>query len=169
MKRLIAVFLICACIFTIYGCSESKPDVDTVNFYYRTEEITYNSTDGVICPEQRTVDDITDTLSALNQYLRGPLSDTLINPFPDGTTITAIQSDNNTLYLTMSNSFSALSGLELTLACTALCKTAMELTGLVAVQLSCTDGLLDGNQTITITADSLVWMDVAESTQPEQP
>lgn len=163
MKRLIALLLAFACMACFSGCSADTTLADSLNFYYCTSDISYQDADGVIAAETRQVEHNSDLINTLNLYLQGPAIEELRNPFPVDTKVESLRSDNETLYLTMSVPFGELSGLELTLACACLCRTALEITNLHTVQIRCPDVLLDGNPAITMNLDSLIWLDAAET------
>ena len=70
--------------------------------------------------------------------------------------------DQNTLYVTVSKELAQLSGLELTLACSCLSMTCMELTGAENIVISAENSLLDGQKSITMNKDTLLLIDKAE-------
>lgn len=165
MRRRIILSLIIICIFCTVGCSKGNNIEVPTNFYYCTTSIVYNDPNGVISPEVREAkspgEDLTGTL---NLYLQGPKSSNYYNPFPENTVVEAIMWDNSTLIITVSAQYNQLSGLDLTLASSCLAKTVMELTGQQAVKIQCAEGLLDGNPSITLTKDSLLLVDITNST-----
>ena len=167
MKRLIALLLCFVSIFMCMACAADSTKANVINFYYCSAEITYNTIKGVIAAEPREQElKRSDLLSVLNLYMEGPSGHELKSPFPTGSAVVSVQQNENTLYLNMNQTFGKLTGLELTLACACLCKTATEITQLSTVQISCQDVLLDGNTTITLNADDMIWLDTAQATEP---
>ena len=157
MKKLFSVFLIVSLIILISACASTPPTPvnKTVNFYYCTEAVVYDSPDGVIAPEKREYDLNTNTLEALlNLYLRGPVHKSFVSPFPDGVYAESITMSNNRIHITLSSVFSDLKGLDLTLACICISKTAQELANVDYVYINYEDSLTGKQNSVTIGPDS---------------
>ena len=170
MKRLFALLLGIVCILTCCGCNNKNAHSETASFYYCAADATYDDINCVIITEQRAQTLKTaGLLTVLNTYLQGPINNAFHNPFPAGSAVISAKRDESTLYLSMNNLFGKLTGLELTLACACLYKTATGITNLPSMQISCHDVLLDGNTTITLDADSFVWIDSVQATQVAEP
>ena len=164
MRRKIALVLILALVLSLLGCSE-KEDIEVpASFYYCASTVAYDSPNGVIASEVRETKSVCEDLTALlNLYLQGPLNADYRNPFPEGTVIEAMEWENSALILTVSAQFSQLTGLELTLASACLAKTALSQTGQRTVRIQCESNPLDGNPSITLSADSLLLVDITEA------
>ena len=140
------------------GCASPAVDSDQqVTFYYVQSEIDFQGQNGVIAPEIREIGNRSDDLSyLLSLYLQGPQSDALRSPFPENLTLVQIRQEEAYLEVVVSQRLSNLTGMELTLACSCLAKTCMDLSGAQEVRISAQEQLLDGASYITITADSIL-------------
>lgn len=158
MKKAICLILV---IFLLCGCGKDKSEIKTpVNFYYTNTEIHYNSLNGVLSAEVRDGTGYKENLvGLLDLYFAGPLSDEFISPFPAGTITMSIFREGAQLNVELSNEFAELEGLDLTIACACLTKTAAELTGCEVVRIYATDNALDGNPSITMSASDLLMLD----------
>ena len=153
MKKLIACLLIFNLLLPFSGCAKSKVQVPGT-FYYRRSEITYGGSDGVIAAEIRELSGMKGNLNAiLTEYLKGPQTFGLESPFPRDTKVEHWSLDNGTLLLTMSQSFAAISGVELTIACTCITRTMLELLDITQVQFQVPEGLLGGARMLTYSSE----------------
>lgn len=160
MKRLICLLLVVICIGTLCSCAKKETIRQPVTFYYCAETIDYNSTTGVIVPETREGYGYESNLTSLiNLYLQGPIHQGFFSPFLKGTSVLNISSDAEVSTIMLSKNFSELSGYQLTLACTCIAKTLMELTGCRIVRIGAQDAVLDGNAYIQMTEDSILLID----------
>lgn len=150
MKRMIllilAALLLCAC---------SAPQ-DPGSFYYRNDEIRYDGSNGVIASEVRDIAQLRADPDALwAAYFSGPEDADLVSPFPRDTQVISWKQDGGTLLLQMNHSFSELSGIDLTVACSCIARTAFDIIGVDAVQIYVDGALLNGAQQIEITSGQL--------------
>ena len=139
MKKCIS-FLLCLCILLcICGCAHHvEAPQAPVRFYYpRTmDTIQYTAGSGAFTYEARESAGYTDNLPyLLNLYFRGPTDPTLQNPFPTATSVTELKIYGNYAFLTVSDSFAQLTGMELTVACACLTQTVAALTGVESLCL----------------------------------
>lgn len=158
MKKLMCMFL--ALLF-LCGCSRNKANIQTpVNFYYPNADVSYNSPDAVLSAEVREGAGYTnDLVQLLNLYLAGPLSDEFKSPFPAGTAAMRAFLADTTLTVELSTEFAELKGLDLTIACACLTKTAIALTGCNRTRIYVSDAKLDGNSYIILDAGDLLLID----------
>ena len=165
MKRLTCFVLAAVAIFSLSACNQSNVDFENpVNFYYiyPTEQISFNSSEGVIGYEIREAKSFVDNLQKLlDIYLKGPESNTMQSPFPANVHIDTIELQDNVLLITLSPEFTKLTGLDLTIACACLSMTVLELVECDAVKINVFDELLDGNNSITMTRESILLLDAA--------
>ena len=167
MKRLliflIAVLLLCGC-----GPQEEKI-LDPANFYYCNKTISYSSPEAVISHEIREASGLRNNWSALLEfYLEGPADEHLFSPFPGGVTVECFTILNEQCTVTLSKEFSSLSGIDLTLACSCLSKTVMELTGQTTIEIKFTDAATGNTTSITMQKDNILLHGSTVETIPMQ-
>lgn len=171
MKRLISLLLLLALALSLYGCnSDASLKMNApVNFYYCSNSITYNSPDGVICAEVRDATGYTDNLQQfIELYLKGPASSEFTSPFPDGADVEQLSLGTTRIQITLNETFTELSGLDLTLACACLAKTVQEAAQVEYVQIIFENSSTGKRNAITIGPSNLLFMDnSANSTTPE--
>lgn len=161
MKRIICLMLVLAFLL-LSGChySESGDILEPVTFYYprATDHFVYGAEDGVLAGEVREGSGHVGDLNYLiTMYLRGPQDTTLRSPFPAGCKLEEVRSGGNTLCLVLSGEFSELENTELTLACAALAKTCLSLSGMKRLRIDSASG--EKTFTITLDLDSLLLAD----------
>ena len=156
-RAIILAVLLIAAILCSCGTKESK---DQILFYYCSAKPDYSSGAELIKSETHTAYvDPTNYKAILAQYLQGPRDPDLTSPFPGGCEIVDITLDQATARITMSKSFSTLTGVELTLACACLSLTTRAITGYATVEISAVDALLDNKEAITIDANNILLTD----------
>lgn len=160
MKKVISLSMICLLIFWMTACSVKQALQSTVSFYYPRAEYTYGNVDSIIAQESREAAvHGTDTGEWITLYLLGPTDIALRSPFPERTALISCQQEVDGLHITLSDDFAELTGLELTLACTGLAATCMQITQLDTIHISAQTKMLDGESSITIHADSVAFLD----------
>ncbi len=158
MKKILCFLLIGALLFAA-GCSRSQAEPQGTPFYYCTAEADYSSGSTAISREYRQDVPTHSLMGALELYLAGPQSSDLVAPFPEGMVILSAVLEGDTVLLTVSMELTALTGLDLTMACGCLTLTSLALTGARQVQISPIYGLLDGQRTITMDRNTLLLTD----------
>lgn len=162
MKKLICLLISIVTLFGLVGCSNKKPSDNSVAFFYKAKDISFQSESGVIKTEYRDVNS-DDAKTILNLYFEGPISDELVFPFPDGITIESFDTGPARTSITLSSQINNLSGHELTIACACVAKTVFELTGTRSVEIKSAGGLIGGMQSIILMRNDLVlWDDYFE-------
>lgn len=161
MKRYICIILAIATLMLICSCtSESDEIKNPVTYYYQSAKIDYNSPDGVVKAEIRdSRGHVNDFRYLIEQYLNGPRNYECFSPFPAGTTLEEFDMDEQRVSLILSSHMTTLSGAELMFACACMTKTVIVMTGVTSVQIGTINGTLNGQETITMTADSFVLID----------
>lgn len=155
MKRFVCLILVIAVLVAIPACASDRPE-QPGNFYYRRPEIGFSGTDGVIAAEERELADIHGDLEAmLLAYFAGPESGDLESPFPRDTALIGWDLHNSRLTVDLSEDFSQLSGVDLTIACACIAKTFLELTDASSVAIRADGALLNGSDSIVISENSL--------------
>lgn len=157
MKRVICIALIFILTMLTLGCGKQSSDgEEPANFYYRNYSVSFFEEDSVIAPEVRDISRFSgNTLSIINAYLEGPLSEKLSSPFPNGLQAVSIDRTGDTLSITFTEQLASLSGLDLSIACACICSTVTELMGNCVIEIKTPVPFLDGAQVITVTQDQL--------------
>ena len=164
MRKQIA-FLLCLCLLLpLCGCNTNQTDTprEPVRFFYprTTDTIDFTSPDGAITYEDREGAGYTGNFPyLLNLYLRGPVDQTLSNPFPAATSLVELQVYGSYAFVTLSDSFAQLSGMELTIACACLTLTVTTLTKADYVCLRAQTQPLDGKEQLTLHAKDFLFTD----------
>ena len=159
MKKWILVLLTALFLFHLAGCQKEAPAPVGPAFYYRAADISYSMESTVVRAEYRE-NAAYDTLQQmLVKYFAGPESTDLRTPFPVGMKLIEVSLADNTVYITVSDALSSLSGLELTLACSCISLTCLDFTGAELVVISAQDSLLDGQKYVTMDKNTLLLLD----------
>lgn len=165
MKRVIA-FLMCVFLMSsLWACASRKEELkDPVNFYYLKvqlpDEIYHGTAESVITPELREGYEIKNDISKLiSRYFNGPITDLCHTPFPSGTKLVSWSIDGTALFLTLSDPFAQLSGMDLTLACACLTKTCLGFGDFDTVSIQTETQMLDGKSAVIMSEDSLLMLD----------
>ena len=163
MKRWLCMFLALTLCLPLMGCAPEPNDIaDPVSFYYRrsADSISYGMADGVISAEQREAYGHRDDPAYLiNLYLKGPAGTGMNRTFPKGVELVKFSLEGGCAYITVSDFFSTLTGINLTLACACLTLTVCELTGAKQLTVSTSNTLLDGNRPVIMTPDDILFLD----------
>lgn len=158
MKRILCFLLMFALLFSA-GCSRRQSKPEGTPFYYCVAEPAYGNGSTSISREYRSDVPEDSLMAAFELYLAGPESAEMISPFPEGMKILSAVQEGDTVLLTVSMELTALTGLDLTMACGCLTMTSLALTDAKQVQISPIYGLLDGQRTITMNEDTLLLLD----------
>lgn len=139
-KRIICLMLALVLLCGLFGChsSETEGIQEGVEFFYprKADNYVYGAQDGVLAAEIWEASGRTDDLAELlSMYLRGPMDENLRSPFPAGCTLEKVRTNDDTIFVTLSEEFTALENLELTLACASLAKTCFSLSDLPKVRI----------------------------------
>ena len=164
MKRTILILTTICLLMSITGCG-TVPGRNTVSFYYPRdpEEKVTGPVDTFCAAEAREAAGSTADLSyLLSLYLGGPVDDSLISPFPEGTRLLGLQQREDRLFIELSGEFSQLSDMDLTIACACISLTCFELAGdITQVTVLSPETELYSAVSITMTRDSLTLTDTA--------
>ncbi len=159
MKQILCIILAAFVLFA--GCAkQSGEQYNSVNFYYKTDPIDYESDSGIISTETRLVSGAVDNYTELlRQYLNGARKRNCISPFPAGTTLESFSMDDSIATVTLSSHLSLLTDHELMIACICMARTVFDLTDVQAVHIRSLNNYLDGKPYIEISQDSYVLFD----------
>lgn len=152
-KRLFSLIL---CVILLSGCS-GKFGIETINFYYPKDDISFTSSAGVIDYEsEANASDSIGLMDVMERYLEGPFSSSLRSPFPEDLKIVKAEQTEDSVILVFSRELGSMYGMDLTLACACITKTCLELTGAKSVTIQAQGTTLDGAEQITMDAESLI-------------
>ena len=154
--RIVILVILCA---ILVACGAKTESINT-DFYFIQSQEDYFLDQGSICAEKRSLAVEPHNIeSILQTYLKGPKSSDLTTPFPEETALIRFSTDQASAQIVLSESFSKLTGIDLTLACTCICLTVHELTGYSNVIISAQNTLLDGRKTIDMNANDIILQD----------
>ena len=155
MKKAIPLLAALCLLLSIAGCSLERSGWKApVTFFYRRQssELQAHPEGGVIVPEEREISGRNnDLFYLLSLYLRGPLDDGLVSPFPAGCRLVGINRNGTTLHVILDEHFAALKDMELTTACACLVKTCMSLADVEQVHMEAMAA--DGKTTVNLVLD----------------
>ena len=124
MKKLLAWILIVSLLFTLVACaSKTEERVNPISFYYKNRDVSYNS-------------------ELISRYLEGPDEEFLECPFPPGTILSECSWIDGLLTIILTDEFSTLSTLDLTIAMACLTMTMSQIEGVDAVIVDTVGGNL---------------------------
>lgn len=138
MRKGLIFLLLAAQLLTLAGCGGGKNDSihgRAVQFYYEVQNTDALDIESVVAAETRMVEAYTLS-ELLKQYFSGPEAEELISPFPPGTQVLDIVSDEGSLTLKMSGEFFTLMGVEMSIASCCIAKTVCEYADIRSVILS---------------------------------
>lgn len=161
MKRSICLILCAAALLSMIACAGCSQQIKRPGaFYYRRETIAFGTEDSVIAPEIRELSGLEGDLDGiLDAYFAGPESSALLSPFPRDSRAVSWERSGSTLTMTMNDAFAALSGVELTIACSCLARTLLGLTDAELLRIQAETALLGGERAITLSAGDLCLYD----------
>lgn len=134
MKR----FVLILCLLLLCGCTRTETEVTDGNFlfFYRTEEISYGTADGVIAAETVSIDAAQiDLAELMEQYLNGPVSSGLIAAVPEQWVLQTAYLDVQTAVLVFADKGET-SPLEQTVADACLTRTLLQLPSVERVSIT---------------------------------
>lgn len=152
MKKMLLLLI---CLLLLTGCSLSGSDGDHVTFYYPRVTPDYEQESALIAYEQQDASGHTDDIGyLLSMYLRGPLDEELVCPFPQHTTLHTIWANSETLTIEISDTARSLTDARFSLACSCLTMTCKELTGVQTVTIRSGDRSFTSDGSDLLLADN---------------
>ncbi len=163
MKKAWTLILCLALLLTACGDRNSTEGMQSpYTYYYRTAQVGYDGEDGVIRGEIREIaGHEKDMTWILKDYFKGPHSEDLVSPFPKDLAVLEYQVKEGTVFLTLSEAFSNLSGVELSVAGACIAKTVFGQEDVNSVSILTEGGLLDGKLSLTLSREGLLLADGA--------
>lgn len=147
------IFLTLLCLL-FSGCSNASNG--NTAFYYLNEQANYGIMGTAIDSERRAErTELSEINQILSQYLKGPRSSDLKNPFPDGTTLISATIDQGAVRVILSDELAALTGVDLSIACACMTLTVKSITGYAKVEIRSQNASLNGQDAIIMDANSL--------------
>ena len=159
MKKTVSLLLCCALALCLLGCGSGSPTVPA-RFYYRRAVTEFGVADGIISFEERQIPGpLSDTDALLSAYFAGPLEDSLTSPFPRASAVLNWEITDDTIILTMNEDFGALTDVELSIACSCVCKTLTGLLPVTRVRIQLEEGLLGGKKYLLFSESDIALYD----------
>lgn len=159
MRKWVAYLLLLSLL--LCGCGVSEKKEEQLQFYYPTKNMDYNL--GVSYLQAEPRDRVLTgyfLTEILNKYLQGPLDQMAYDmPFQYNTRVVYVVIENGIMDLTLSRGFATYKGLELTIACACITRTAIAITGVDAVRIRADQSMLDGADYIEMNANSVLFVD----------
>lgn len=161
MKRLLMIALCVVIVFSMCSCMKRNVEIhEPVNFYYCNVDVSYNTSDGVICPEIHDAERFSgDLFILMTEYIKGPETDLLSSPLPVGTQLVSVEKMNDIAHVTFNKSFASLSGIHLSTACSCVLMTLNDYAGITQVNIQAENAQLDNKDVLIMTMSDLVLMD----------
>ena len=139
MKRYYLILLALSLALLSCGCVREKTvSEESFSFYYLSDKIEFQQDDGFIGKEMRNVTGL-DAAQMLELYLKGPQSQALVSPFPNGVTLVDFNSKGNNAVVKLSAEFAQLSEFRLASACACLTLTLCDFSGVSTVTIQAED------------------------------
>lgn len=161
MRKSFILLLCVVLIFSLCACRQKNKDYqEPVNFYYCTDEVSYNTSDAVIDMQiYEGIDFHADPEKMLSSYLQGPQSNDYLSLIPAGTSLISCNVIGDVCYLKFSDDFAKLSGMKLSIACGCIVLTLNDYTGVETVSFSTQTQQLDNKDELVISASDIILLD----------
>lgn len=141
-------------LLNLYGCAVSQERTAQFCYPRNPDSYQFGTMEDVITWETRSFPaPASDAEYLLQLYLEGPVTETLTNPFPQGTKLLTCHLRDKSLTISLSSEFSALEGTRLTIASACLTETCFRITDAESLVLVC------GSQRYTYTRESFLYLD----------
>lgn len=158
MKRIMTVFLAIV-MLCLLGCTKEKEVIQhPVNFYYHSNLSSDENFDQIIIAEIREGANCSSE-ELISQYLLGPNSNELENPFPEGIHLVSLRVDAKRIIISLSESFSQLDGIDMTLACSCLATTLFDLYDCNTVEIVSEGLFVSGKSSVVLQREDLILFD----------
>ena len=167
-KRVICLLLALLLLPCICACQKEAPTIEQpINFYYHCanpEEGLATDVIAVHVVEGAQFDG--ELIWILNHYVSYTPAEGFVKTFPKNCHVLSLKQYDSYVDIVMGKEFAELSGINLTIAATCIARTVADLTGIRRINLSVSDGMLDGQAILSINLDNLVTLDPYQ-TEPE--
>ena len=166
MKKWICILLILSLALSLAACAQKKEQKfqKPVTFYYCRTSPSFGVPDGLIVGETRESAEYEgNLLGLLNRYISGPLTSDMIRPFPFAARIIACTVSEGSVFLEVSDTFTVLQGVDLSLALACLTKTIYEITGIGTIHMKAQTAKFDGIEVVTMRIEDIFLYDGSQS------
>jgi hypothetical protein len=144
MKGRLICFILLISIF-LSACN-SGYNAEICYFHYPNLQSGQDRYESVIGYETKNIPlEGRDYKEILNEYLRGPSGNNLLNPYPVGSVITAVDISNKRVTVSLNSKFSLLKESDFSLSCACLVKTVFSLIPSQTVVLKAQNTFSDGS------------------------
>ncbi len=170
MKKILAVILALLLLPCLYGCNKDGK-TDIVTFYYPRINYLYDDESGVIGNEIFDLQGRTySTEKLIQQYLKGPKNEQLHSPLASRCRLIEFIKGNDYIHLVFADSIDQLMPADLISSLAALAITCFDIADVQEIHISAVTALLDGQQKIIFTKDSIIlWDEFTEMDSVTQP
>ena len=161
MKQII-IILIFVIALLLPGCNNGA-NPEHCLFHFPNAQIGFIHSDQVIGYEVKSFP-VTgrDYKAILNEYLAGPDEGHLLNPFPIGATVTAVEISSKNVTITLNSKFATLKDADLSIAFACLVKTTLSIIPTQTVVLKAQNTFSDGSAYKAFSAASFLTEDNAK-------
>jgi hypothetical protein len=166
MKKWICILLILSLTLSLAACAQKKEQKfqKPVTFYYCRTSPSFGVQDGLIVGETRESAEYEgNLLGLLNRYISGPLTSDMIRPFPFAARIIACTVSEGSVFLEVSDTFTVLKGVDLTLAMACLTKTIYGITGIGTIHVKAQNAKFDGIEVVTMRIEDIFLYDSSQT------
>lgn len=161
-KRLFAIIMLMTIL--LYGCRANNKDPNSYIFYFPKEEIEFTAEDGVVSAETRKLPNLGgDYKAILNEYLLGPATAGLKNPFPVASAVLDVSIEGKRAYITLNNRFSILKDYSFSLACACIAKTVFSMMDVDDVVIQAQGNFANGSISVAYSRSSFFNDDEAKA------
>lgn len=163
MKRIISIFLVILLSQNLLSCADNSENFEAPgNFYYIQDQDTLDLNESMLRSEVRETKSYGTQLDELlNAYFNGPVTDGCSSPFPPDLFVVYLEQRDDTISLTLSESFGQMEGLDFTVASTCIALTIFDLTPCNLLELRTEGKLSNGKESVSISRDLLYLTDIS--------
>ena len=166
MKIRVILSLLLILSILLPGCKPEESIQTPVTFFYKNEDTFQGTQNSIILGETREAGDRKDDIAyLLGIYLQGPVSETLLQVFPQGVRLISYQKQNGIGQVTLSDEIAQLQGISLSIACGCLVKTIMSLDDVYGVRIYAETQTLNHNNYIYMDYETILLLDNIEAAQ----
>lgn len=160
MKAKFSLLLSFLLLISLLGCTATGEDSHSYRFYYCREALQYGTGNGVIHSIQYAMPPSADADDILARYLEGTDDKDFVSPFPANTKLISMKVSTDTVEIVLSQEFSQLTQVDLTIACACLTMTISNITGCQTVEIFAADSSLNNQRSVIMDVNSIMTSDM---------